>query len=473
MSSRIPIRRARTAGIENENRTTTTLRGKAPAARQPPPKQNAESSTSVASSKSQAVEAPGSAKRKRTALREVTDRNRSRPTDQGRSIRPLPRKTGSATSSSSASSTTRVTKENAKPLPAPVQSLPAVPEKIEVDEEGPSPKRQRTSSVGPEDEERVAAELGLDSEDELEEEADPNGDDWIDLDAGDHDDPIMASEYVVEIQEYLRQSELTVMPNPKYIAGQPELTWGMRGLLNEWLIQVHSRFQLLPETLFLCGNLIDRFLSARTVSTAKVQLVGLACLFIAAKFEETVAPAVENYVVISDGATTAEELRTAEQHILRSLGWDLRYTGPMHWLRRISKADNYAPHTRTLGKYLSEISLLEHRLLSVPPSMISAAAMWLARLAVGETTWTATLAHYAGYRESALVPVANVMLRYILQPVKHESFYKKYAGKRNLKVSVYMRQWALARWPEGAKVDLGLDLSAFKREIRSKASARA
>ena len=53
------------------------------------------------------------------------------------------------------------------------------------------------------------------------------------------------------------------MPNPNYMDDQPKLTWEMRGVLNDWLIQVHARFRLNPETLFLCTNLIDRFLSTR------------------------------------------------------------------------------------------------------------------------------------------------------------------------------------------------------------------
>ena len=44
------------------------------------------------------------------------------------------------------------------------------------------------------------------------------------------------------------------------------------------------------------------------------------------------------------------------------------------------------------------------------------------------------LAHYSSYKESALLPTANLMLNYILKPIKHESFHKKYAGKRYYKV---------------------------------------
>jgi len=64
---------------------------------------------------------------------------------------------------------------------------------------------------------------------------------------------------------------------------QKDLAWKMRGILTDWLIQVHTRFRLLPETLYLAVNIIDRFLSARVVSLAKLQLVGIMCMFLAAK----------------------------------------------------------------------------------------------------------------------------------------------------------------------------------------------
>jgi hypothetical protein len=64
---------------------------------------------------------------------------------------------------------------------------------------------------------------------------------------------------------------------------QKDLAWKTRGILTDWLIQVHTRFRLLPETLYLAVNVIDRFLSARVVSLAKLQLVGITCMLLAAK----------------------------------------------------------------------------------------------------------------------------------------------------------------------------------------------
>ena len=55
------------------------------------------------------------------------------------------------------------------------------------------------------------------------------------------------------------------------------------------------RFRLLPETLFLAVNIIDRFLTKRVVSLVKLQLVGVTAMFIAAKYEEIVGPVIEEY----------------------------------------------------------------------------------------------------------------------------------------------------------------------------------
>ncbi len=41
---------------------------------------------------------------------------------------------------------------------------------------------------------------------------------------------------------------------------QNDINEKMRAILIDWLIEVHLKFKLLPETLFLTVNLIDRYL---------------------------------------------------------------------------------------------------------------------------------------------------------------------------------------------------------------------
>jgi len=228
----------------------------------------------------------------------------------------------------------------------------------------------------------------------------------------------------------------------------------------------------LPETLFLSINIIDRFLSARVVSLPKLQLVGVSCMFIAAKVEETIAPSVKHFVDCADSTYAASEILQAEKYILKTIDWNLSYPNPLNFLRRISKADEYSVPVRTVGKFFLEVCCLEWRLLAAPPSLMAAASMWLARLVLDQPDWTPNLRHYSSYPESALLPTASLIINYLLKPMQHEAFYKKYASKKFLKASVYVRQWCLDRWDEKTHVDLEKELPAIKESIRQKLAAK-
>ena len=56
-------------------------------------------------------------------------------------------------------------------------------------------------------------------------------------------------------------------------------------ILVDWLVEVHLKFKLMPETLFLTHNLIDRFLEKKAVSRKNLQLVGVTAMLMASKYE--------------------------------------------------------------------------------------------------------------------------------------------------------------------------------------------
>ncbi|KAJ5729996.1 uncharacterized protein N7483_004504 [Penicillium malachiteum] len=320
----------------------------------------------------------------------------------------------------------------APPKPRSGSTKKAIPKRpqppIKEPEQEPPLKRHNIQKQGviTKKEEPIAKEDPVKNKGKVE---DSGEQEWDNLDEEDLDDPLMAAEYVVEIFEYLQQLELSTLPNPQYIDHQPDLEWKMRGILVDWLIEVHTRFRLLPETLFLAVNIIDRFLSAEQVALDRLQLVGVTAMFIASNH-------------VADETFTDKEILDAERHVLAILGYNMSFPNPMNFLRRISKADNYDIQTRTLGKYLMEISLLDHRFMSYPQSQIAAAAMYLARLILERGPWDATLAHYAGYTEEEIDPVFRLMIDYLHRPVSHEAFFKKYASKKFMKASILTRQWA-------------------------------
>ena len=183
----------------------------------------------------------------------------------------------------------------------------------------------------------------------------------------------------------------------------------MRSVLMDWLVQVHNRFQLLPETLFLCANYIDRFLSCKIVSLGKLQLVGATAIFVAAKYEEINCPSISEIVYMVDHGYTSDEILKAERFMLSMLQFELGWPGPMSFLRRISKADDYDLETRTLAKYFLEITIMDERFLGCPPSYTAAGAHCLARMMLKKGSWVSNSYHFH-HRHShpASIPLPSV-----------------------------------------------------------------
>ncbi|EXK42607.1 hypothetical protein FOXG_01668 [Fusarium oxysporum f. sp. lycopersici 4287] len=200
-------------------------------------------------------------------------------------------------------------------------------------------------------------------------------------------DVSMVAEYGDEIFEYMRELEIKMLPNAHYMDNQTEIQWSMRSVLMDWLVQVHNRFGLLPETLFLTVNYIDRFLSQKIVSIGKLQLVGATAILVASKYEEINCPSLGEIVYMVDNGYTADEVLKAERFMLSMLSFELGWPGPMSFLRRVSKADDYDLETRTLAKYFLELTIMDERFVASPPSFLAAGAHCLSRLILKKGDW--------------------------------------------------------------------------------------
>lgn len=252
-------------------------------------------------------------------------------------------------------------------------------------------------------------------------------------------DTSMVAEYGDEIFGYMKSLEQRMTPNPRYMDQQQEIQWSMRAVLVDWVIQVHQRFSLLPETLFLTINYIDRFLSCKIVSLAKLQLVGATALFIAAKYEEVNCPTIQEIIYMVDGGYSVDELLKAERFMLSMLQFELGWPGPMSFLRRISKADDYDLETRTLAKYFLEITIMDERMVGCAPSFTAAGAHCMARMMLGKGDWSLPHVHFSGYTYGQLRQLLQTILECCENPRKHHSaVYEKYADRKFKRASTYV-----------------------------------
>lgn len=128
--------------------------------------------------------------------------------------------------------------------------------------------------------------------------------DMLLCDYKDRKNPQLCGEYATEITQYIGEIETRFLPQHGYIRRQTDINERMRAILIDWLVDVHLKFKLLPETLYLTVNMIDRYLSKEVISRRKLQLVGISAMLISSKYEEIYPPEIKDFTYITDRAYT-------------------------------------------------------------------------------------------------------------------------------------------------------------------------
>ncbi|KAL7092984.1 hypothetical protein ACP275_11G014900 [Erythranthe tilingii] len=261
----------------------------------------------------------------------------------------------------------------------------------------------------------------------------------VDIDADDVDNDLAVVEYVEDMYKFYKSAENEGRAHG-YLFIQPEINEKMRAILIDWLVQVHQKFDLSPETLYLTINIIDRYLASRTIPMKELQLVGMSSMLIASKYEEIWAPQVNELVSISDRTYTNKQVLTMEKRILSELEWNLTVPTPYVFLVRFIKASMTGLDVENMAYFLAELGMMNYEILTYSPSMIAASAVYAAR-ATSNTTplWNETLEMHTGFTEAQITDCAKVLVRFhwmAAQQQKLRGVYKKYCASERRGVAV-------------------------------------
>ena len=185
----------------------------------------------------------------------------------------------------------------------------------------------------------------------------------------------------------------------------------MRRILIEWLVDVHLKFKLLPETLFIAINLMDRYCQAQRLPKKQYQLLGVTCLLIAGKYEEIYPPHIEDYVNITDRAYTRQDVLEMERAILSQLQFEIMLPSTYRFLERYARISESPQLIFCLAQYAVELSLIEVSMNQYSPDVLASAASFLARrlMQPDEWSWSAFMVQQTGLHESCLRPCARDM----------------------------------------------------------------
>ncbi|KAL9234745.1 hypothetical protein vseg_009577 [Gypsophila vaccaria] len=231
----------------------------------------------------------------------------------------------------------------------------------------------------------------------------------VDLDDNYHN-PQFCSTIACDIYKHLRASETQKRPLTDFMEKiQKDINASMRAILIDWLVEVAEEYRLVPDTLYLTVNYIDRYLSGNVMNRQRLQLLGVACMMIAAKYEEICAPQVEEFCYITDNTYFKDEVLQMESAVLNFLKFEMTAPTTKSFLRRFVRAaqvTNEVASTQLeyFANYVAELSLLEYHMLQYAPSLIAASAVFLAKYIFDSShkPWNRTLRHYTLYEPSDL-----------------------------------------------------------------------
>ncbi|KAK3141790.1 hypothetical protein QOZ80_4BG0338360 [Eleusine coracana subsp. coracana] len=233
----------------------------------------------------------------------------------------------------------------------------------------------------------------------------------MDIDSADSRNPLAATEYVEELYKFYRENEANSCVKPDYMSSQEDINAKMRAILIDWLVEVHYKFELLDETLFLTVNIIDRFLEKQVVPRKKLQLVGVTAMLLACKFEEVSVPVVEDLVLISDRAYTKRQILEMETLILNTLKFNMSVPTPYVFMRRFLKAADSDKQLELVSFFMLELCLVEYQMLKYCPSLLAAAAVYTAQCAISRCQhWTKICELHSRYTVDQLLECSRMMV---------------------------------------------------------------
>lgn len=258
---------------------------------------------------------------------------------------------------------------------------------------------------------------------------------------------LTSDEYRDDVLQHMENMELQTLPDVASIEVQTEIQWFMRPYLLDFLVEAHTAFELLPETLFLAINLLDRYCSRRVVYKRHYQLVGCAALLIAAKYgdrKENV-PTIHELKKMCCSLYDDGMFTQMEWHVLQTVQWVIGHPTIDHFHQLAFEGQPYDSEVQFMATYISEIAMFHKEFVAKRPSDMARSSLALARCVLGravplQADWSSK------YDSETLLTLSHHLHR------PSTVLFRKYASPRFARVSMILedfleKQAAIARYP--------------------------
>lgn len=189
--------------------------------------------------------------------------------------------------------------------------------------------------------------------------------------------PQLVEPFQAHILEYLKSRLSLYFIDASYMSKQNDINSRMRAILIDWLVDVNLKFKLLPQSLFITVNIIDRYLSLRTISRSELQLLGIAALMITGKYEEIYPPVLKDYTAVCDNAYNRADILRMEADVIKTLEFNLTQPSSIYFLQLVQQKLKLEPRPLIFVQYILEIALLDTESLKFDNLTLVAGAVYL------------------------------------------------------------------------------------------------
>jgi hypothetical protein len=103
------------------------------------------------------------------------------------------------------------------------------------------------------------------------------------------------------------------------------------------VIDVHRKFRLTPEALYVAVFIIDQFLSKKILLKSQLHLLGVATLLVASKYEEIYPPSLNDFLAVSENKFNKKMVLAMEKEILLTLNFEVTAPSAYRFLQRFKR----------------------------------------------------------------------------------------------------------------------------------------
>ena len=249
-------------------------------------------------------------------------------------------------------------------------------------------------------------------------------------------------EYYENITKFLIKKDAENSIKKEYMNSQKDLNSKMRSILVDWLVDVHLKFELLPQTFFSCVQLLDRYLEKKEITRTRLQLVGICCLMIVSKIEEVYSPMVKDYLAVCDNAYTRHELLEMEGEILEIVNFNVLCPTSYNFLMNYNAKIQIEEKLFYYAQYLLETILLDLNYLKHNSAILAAGAIFFANKIFKKEGWSSENESITGMTELQIKSAAKDLFIVLQKTEKSElkAMTKKFSDPQFFEASKYTVQ---------------------------------